>query len=126
MSVRERDPERTTCTFVSAIKQITPSYQRRILIYLAKNQGRKFTNIQIAHALEEDRSNIWRFLNAIIEESGEGSMINKLVEEGEVFYTWREPQITVDGFKMSEILKILEDLEKAKEDFETKGREGKA
>ena len=112
--VAGKDPERVTRAFVNTIKQITPSYQRRILLFLAKNHPKKFTNIQIARALEEDRSNVWRFLNLLIEEGAGSAMIQKIVENGEVFYSWKEPEITIDGFKLSQILKVLEALEREK------------
>lgn len=112
--VNGRNPEKITKAFVNTIRQITPSYQRRILFFLARNPGRRFTNIQIAHALEEDRSNIWRFLNLIIEEAKENSMVERLVEGGDVLYSWKEPGITIDGLKISEILRVLEALEGGK------------
>jgi predicted transcriptional regulator with HTH domain len=117
-----KDAEKTTRTFVNAIRQITPSYQRRILLFLAKNHPKRFTNIQIAHALDEDRSNVWRFLNLLIEEGADNSMIEKTLQGGTVLYCWKEPEITIDGFKLSQILKVLEALEKEKE---MEGNDGK-
>jgi len=103
--------EKVTCAFVNTIRQITPNYQRRILLFLAKNSGKKFTNIQISQALDDDRSNIWRFMNNLIEESGEHSLISKIIEGNDIFYSWNEPDITIDGLKVSEILRTLAEIE---------------
>ncbi|MFH0961590.1 MAG: hypothetical protein V1820_02815 [archaeon] len=108
--------EAITRTFVNTIRQVTPTYQRRILCFLAKNPGKKFTNIQVSQSLSEDRSNIWRFMNAIIEDSGEHAMIDKIIEGGDIYYSWKEPKITIDGLKISEILRVLEELEKEAEE----------
>jgi hypothetical protein len=109
------DPEKVTRTFVSVIKQITPAYQRRILLFLAKNKGKRFTNIEIAHALDEDRSNVWRFLNLLIEEGAEDAMIEKIIAGDSVRYSWKEPSMKIDGFALSELLSVLETLEKEAE-----------
>ncbi len=103
--------EKITRAFVNTIRQITPNYQRRILLFLAKNRGRKFTNIQISQALDDDRSNIWRFMNNLIEESGEHSLISKIIEGNDIYYSWNEPDIKIDGLMVSEILRTLAEIE---------------
>lgn len=119
---RKREEEKlnaqiATQAFVCTIKQIVPSYPRRILTFLAKNKEKKFTNIQIAKALDEDRSNIWRFLNTAVDESGEHSLVKReRNESGDVLYCWNEPKIEINKFKLSELLIELERLENNKYD----------
>lgn len=103
--------ENTARVFSSIVRQITPSYQRRILKFLAKNKDRSFTNIEISNALNEDRSNIWRFLNRMINEAGAHSLVTRTEGDGgrrRVLYSWREPELQIGSHSVSEILVVLD------------------
>jgi len=94
--------------FASILKQITPSYQRKILTLLARNKERTFTNIEISRTLVEDRSNIWRLLNKIIAEGGEHSLVSRNKEHRRVTYVWKEPHIRIGNHPLSDILVTLD------------------
>ena len=106
-----KEVEETTLGFVSALKQVVPSYQRRIITFLAKNKGKNFSNARIAKELEEDRSNIWKAIKSVLNEHGEFALIRQVHDGRDPTYTWNGDWLKVNDLKLSSLLVTLEYLE---------------
>ncbi len=111
-----KNVEKVTLGFVSAIKQVVPSYQRRIITFLAKNKGKRFSNAEVAKALGEDRSNIWKTIRSIINDHGEFALIKEKRYGGNPKYKWNGDWMKINELKLSNLLITLEYLEGVEKD----------